>query len=84
MCRFLSVHHFVSSFSPYIYRDIKPENILLKSIDDDTSIKLADFGFAAKEGDPYAKQPVGTPGYLAPEIIRRLPHGKLALCNRSF
>jgi calcium/calmodulin-dependent protein kinase I len=29
-----------------VHRDLKPENILLKTRTDDTSIKLADLGFA--------------------------------------
>ena len=28
------------------HRDLKPENLLLRSKDDDSSIKIADFGFA--------------------------------------
>jgi serine/threonine protein kinase len=30
------------------HRDLKPENLLLKSADNDTDIKIADFGFAIK------------------------------------
>jgi len=36
-------------------RDIKPENILLTSKDNDINLKLADFGFAAKAGLPILK-----------------------------
>mmetsp|Transcript_22893 Transcript_22893/g.38325 ORF Transcript_22893/g.38325 Transcript_22893/m.38325 type:complete len:432 (-) Transcript_22893:192-1487(-) len=59
-----------------IHRDIKPENILLTSKADDIDIKLADFGFAVKSGEPAAKEQAGTPGYIAPEIIQNKPHGK--------
>lgn len=54
-----------------VHRDIKPENLLLVSKNDDTSLKLADFGFAAevKEENSGLKTPCGTPGYCAPEII---------------
>lgn len=54
-----------------VHRDIKPENLLLVSKYDDTSLKLADFGFAAevKEEHSGLKTPCGTPGYCAPEII---------------
>jgi len=61
------------------HRDLKPENLLLQSMTDDKSCKIADFGFAAKP----STQPkgvltdgVGTPGYVAPEIISsRNGHG---------
>lgn len=31
-----------------VHRDLKPENLLLKSPDNDTEIKIADFGFAVE------------------------------------
>lgn len=53
-------------------RDIKPENLILNSIYDDASLKIADFGLAAKLSPDRAalKDPCGTPGYAAPEIVR--------------
>lgn len=47
------------------HRDIKPENILLAS---DWSLRLADFGFATA-GDAATSTSVGTPGYMAPEVL---------------
>ena len=35
-----------------VHRDIKPENVLLASVDDDTKIKLSDFGLAKIFEDP--------------------------------
>lgn len=55
----------------YIHRDLKPENILLCSKDNDTSVKVIDFGVATPftPGTP-CKEEVGTPFYLAPEVLR--------------
>ena len=54
------------------HRDLKPKNILLASKSDCTSIKLADFGFACVVRDDRSNEWCGTPGYMAPEIGRRL------------
>lgn len=52
------------------HRDIKPENLLMVEADDDTSIKLADFGFAKKVvGDLGLSTLCGTAQYVAPEIL---------------
>ena len=48
-----------------VHRDIKLENIL---INDDMSIKFADFGFATNEGIEQLRQFRGTKTYMAPEI----------------
>lgn len=54
-----------------VHRDLKPENLLLMSDSDDTNIKIADFGFAKKISDLQAQEVAcGTPGYVAPEILR--------------
>ena len=51
----------------YVYRDMKPENLLLRS---DGSITIGDFGFAKKlEKGERAYTICGTPDYLAPELI---------------
>ena len=47
-----------------------PENLLLASADDDTSIKLAGFGLAGSVRAGRLRDPWGTPGYKAPEILR--------------
>mmetsp|Transcript_32147 Transcript_32147/g.78116 ORF Transcript_32147/g.78116 Transcript_32147/m.78116 type:complete len:364 (+) Transcript_32147:73-1164(+) len=52
------------------HRDLKPENLLLASEDDDSNIKIADFGFAKKVKEPNSlTTQCGTPGYVAPEIL---------------
>ena len=59
-----------------IYRDIKPENIL---IGEDGYLKLIDFGMAKMiKNDEKATSFCGTPEYLAPEIITGEGHDRSA------
>lgn len=44
------------------HRDVKPENLLLMSEEDDATIKLADFGFARPVGEEGLSTQCGTPG----------------------
>ena len=53
------------------HRDIKPENFLLYKEDDDTHIKLIDFGLAKRvEPNEIMNKPNGTPYYIAPEVLK--------------
>ena len=49
-----------------IHRDIKPSNIM---VDSNGYIKLVDFGAAKRILNGYAKTMIGTPFYMAPEIV---------------
>lgn len=63
-----------------VHRDLKPENLLLTSPHDDAHIKLADFGFARSVLNGYVSTQCGTPGYVAPEILRAESYGTVRLC----
>ncbi|KAL7534565.1 hypothetical protein ACHAXR_005952 [Thalassiosira sp. AJA248-18] len=57
------------------HRDLKPDNLLLRSKDNDSEIKIADFGFAKKVLTPNSlTTQCGTPGYVAPEILSGAPY----------
>jgi serine/threonine protein kinase len=59
----------------YAHRDLKPENILL---DKNFDVKLVDFGFACplegRDGTGFSRSVIGTPGYMAPEILDKQPY----------
>ncbi len=62
-----------------VHRDLKPENLLLKSPTDDQDVKLADFGFAVVvQNDNCLTTQCGTPGYVAPEILKGAMYGRPA------
>lgn len=53
-----------------MHRDLKPENILLVRPDDVTDIRIVDFGLSI-ETDKNDNKKVGTPYYIAPEVLNR-------------
>eukprot|EP00536_Pseudo-nitzschia_multiseries_P004304 jgi/Psemu1/237528/estExt_Genewise1.C_710006 len=68
-----AIHHCHSK--KVAHRDLKPENLLLFSEKDDSSIKIADFGFAKRVKAPKSlTTQCGTPGYVAAEILESKPY----------
>ena len=56
-----------------VHRDIKIDNILINQVDqnEEYDVRIADFGLACfTYKDQALYQKCGTPGYVAPEILR--------------
>ncbi|KAI3782675.1 hypothetical protein L2E82_12728 [Cichorium intybus] len=54
-----------------IHRDLKPQNLLLSSNEDNSTLKIADFGFARSlQPRGLAETLCGSPLYMAPEIMQ--------------
>jgi serine/threonine kinase 3 len=56
---------------PIVHRDVKAGNLLMNS---DGDCKLADFGVAARLGTGQRQTQIGSPFWMAPEIISENPY----------
>ena len=76
MYQFLSALAYCHS-RDVVHRDLKPENLLL-SKKDGFEIKIADFGLACilKDGKEDLNLRCGSPGYVAPELLKNEGYGK--------
>ncbi|PAA75743.1 hypothetical protein BOX15_Mlig029367g1 [Macrostomum lignano] len=63
-----------------IHRDLKPHCVLLHSKENSAPVKLGGFGIAVQLGEdglvPGGR--IGTPHFMAPEVVRREPYGRPA------
>ncbi|KAI9203216.1 CAMK/CAMK1 protein kinase [Polychytrium aggregatum] len=62
-----------------VHRDIKPENLLFKASDEASELVISDFGLSkivASDSFEGLMTTCGTPGYMAPEVIRKTGHGR--------
>ena len=55
-----------------VHRDIKPENILFESNQEESAVKLIDFGLSRihRQGDAPMSNAVGTAYYMSPELLK--------------
>ena len=60
-----------------VHRDLKPENVLMTSKNDDSDIRILDFGLSKMIGpNEKCTEPYGTLTYCAPEIIIDEPYNQ--------
>jgi len=61
------------------HRDLKPQNLLLESNDDNTSVKVCDFGYAKRVHMPNSLTTLcGSLHYVAPELLKNHPYDESA------
>lgn len=60
------------------HRDLKPENMLMTDETDAAECKITDFGLSKffDEQSAVMQTPCGTPGYIAPEVLRMMGYTK--------
>ncbi|KAI9208875.1 kinase-like domain-containing protein [Polychytrium aggregatum] len=64
------------------HRDLKPENLLLSDKSKTPKIMISDFGLSKIfNDDEVMRTACGTPGYVAPEVLRRQGYGREELLS---
>ncbi|KAI6652226.1 hypothetical protein LOD99_7243 [Oopsacas minuta] len=58
------------------HRDVKPENFLFATKDENSILKLADFGFSKNYRESNLTSPCYTPYYVAPEVLTAARYDK--------
>jgi len=58
-----------------VHRDLKPENLLYESPLHNAKIKITDFGLAKARAASDMQTACGTPGYVAPEVLKNEKYG---------
>ncbi|KAJ3104205.1 calcium calmodulin-dependent protein kinase type 1G [Phlyctochytrium planicorne] len=59
------------------HRDLKPENLLLSDKTPNAKVMISDFGLSKIfNDDEVMRTACGTPGYVAPEVLKRQGYGK--------
>lgn len=61
-----------------VHRDLKPENLLFSDKTENPNLMITDFGLSKilRHHNDILMTACGTPGYVAPEVLRRTGHGK--------
>lgn len=73
ICKILDAIEYCHDEKGIVHRDLKPENFLFKDKSDDSEIKIIDFGLSRHddENSGVMNTKVGTPYYVAPEVLKR-------------
>ncbi|CAB5361686.1 unnamed protein product [Rhizophagus irregularis] len=61
-----------------VHRDLKPENLLFSDKSENSNLMITDFGLSKilRNDNDILMTACGTPGYVAPEVLRQTGHGK--------
>lgn len=61
-----------------VHRDLKPENLLFLDKSENAQLLITDFGLSKvlTSGEDVLMTACGTPGYVAPEVLEQIGHGK--------
>eukprot|EP00732_Lithocolla_globosa_P005531 Lithocolla_globosa_v1_NODE_5785_length_1184_cov_15.126661.p1 type:complete len:331 gc:universal NODE_5785_length_1184_cov_15.126661:1140-148(-) len=60
-----------------VHRDLKPENLLFADESEEANVMVSDFGLSKLMNEQTALTTAcGTPGYVAPEVLRQKGYGK--------